>query len=97
MNSDHEIEVTEETPAAAEALETASETVLDHDDAEASDAAEHADDDVESAMLSGDDEDHEDEEDEDEEDGEHDEEAKAEDESDEEGESDEDADEEVAA
>ncbi|RUX83546.1 ATPase, partial [Mesorhizobium sp. M7D.F.Ca.US.004.01.2.1] len=30
MNSDHEIEVTEETPAPAEALESASETILDH-------------------------------------------------------------------
>ncbi|WP_446720603.1 hypothetical protein [Mesorhizobium sp. 131-3-5] len=30
MNSDHDIEVTEETSAAAEALESASETVLDH-------------------------------------------------------------------
>ncbi|TIT51945.1 MAG: ATPase, partial [Mesorhizobium sp.] len=30
MNSDHEIEVTEETSAPAEAIESASETALDH-------------------------------------------------------------------
>ena len=30
MNSDHDIEVTEETSAAAEALESASGTALDH-------------------------------------------------------------------
>jgi DNA-directed RNA polymerase subunit delta len=30
MNSDHEIEVTEENPAAAEALESVSETTVDH-------------------------------------------------------------------
>ena len=44
MNSDHDIEVTEETSAAAEALESASETVLDHAGATAVDAADHSDD-----------------------------------------------------
>ena len=42
MNSDHEIEVTEETSGQPEALETASET--DHDAAAAVEAADHSDD-----------------------------------------------------
>jgi len=44
MNSDHDIEVTEETSAAAEALESASETALDHAAATAVEAADLSDD-----------------------------------------------------
>ncbi|MER9301374.1 ATPase [Mesorhizobium sp. M0293] len=68
MNSDHDIEVTEETPA--EALESASETTLDHAAAAAVEAADLSDDDedgddeegeegdhAEAATLSDDDED----------------------------------------
>jgi DNA-directed RNA polymerase subunit delta len=44
MNSDHEIEVTEETSAPVEALETASETALDHATAATVEAADHSDD-----------------------------------------------------
>ena len=45
MNSAHDIEVTEETPAPAEALESASETLLDHAAAAAVEAADLSDDD----------------------------------------------------
>ncbi|TIN71687.1 MAG: ATPase, partial [Mesorhizobium sp.] len=45
MNSDHEIEVTEETPVPAGALESASETILDHAAAAAIEAADLSDDD----------------------------------------------------
>src|SRR5438445_13487446 len=44
MNSDHEIEVTEETSGQPEALETASETALDHAAAATVEAADHSDD-----------------------------------------------------
>src|SRR5689334_2595227 len=57
MNSDHDIEVTEETSVAAEALESASETVLDHAGATAVDAADHSDDEEDGDEEEGDDED----------------------------------------
>ncbi|WP_367142375.1 ATPase [Mesorhizobium sp.] len=56
MNSDHEIEVTEETSAAAEAIESASETVLDHA-ATAVEAADLSDEDEDGDDEEGDDED----------------------------------------
>lgn len=56
MNSDHDIEVTEETTAATEAIESVSDGILDHAAAAAVEAADLSDDDEE-ATLSGDDED----------------------------------------